>query len=362
MDHSSNKQKITIYRGMANCNILFIEYNSIIRLSDEKRQELLEARNNLRIRLKQGYLIVSKELGIQHEIQHQSQGSFVMDTIIAPMRGDYDIDDGLYFIGNLDRSSRPTPSEFHKWVKFALDRGHDDIEKVIDKSTCIRVQYKSGFHVDIPIYYADNIDCPDLGDVNRGWILSHPIEFIEWFEQKIQSGFKKGFITESRLFDEFVQWTTDIRKNDHQLRRIVRYLKAWGDLRREEMPCGLIMTILAANNYYPHQRDDISLKETLVKIQATLQRNFRCDRPTTPKGENLFEGYKNKDAFMKYLGYFIENAKKALEEPNEKIACKHWQASLGDRFPCYLAKDEIFGNFSTISLGIGGSIRKPWCQ
>ncbi|WP_339880797.1 CBASS cGAMP synthase [uncultured Algoriphagus sp.] len=346
---------------MANCNLLLSEYNNIIRLSDERRQQLLEVRNNLRIRLRRGYSIVSEELGLKNEIIHQSQGSFVMDTIISPIRGDYDIDDGLYFIGNLDRKNRPSPSDLHKLVKYALDRGHDDIERVIDKSTCIRVQYKSGFHVDIPIYYADNVDCPELADVNRGWILSHPIEFIEWFEQKVQSGFRKAFITESRLFDEFVQWTSDIRKNDHQLRRIVRFLKAWGDLRREEMPCGLIMTILAANNYYPHQRDDISIKETLINIQAALRNDFRCERPTTPKGENLFEDYKNKDAFMKYLGYFIDNAKKALEEPNQKLACKHWQASLGDRFPCNSAKDENIGNAATVSLGIGGSIRKPWC-
>lgn len=346
---------------MANCNLLLSEYNNIIRLSDERRQQLLEVRNNLRIRLRRGYSIVSEELGLKNEIIHQSQGSFVMDTIISPIRGDYDIDDGLYFIGNLDRKNRPSPSDLHKLVKYALDRGHDDIERVIDKSTCIRVQYKSGFHVDIPIYYADNVDCPELADVNRGWILSHPIEFIEWFEQKVQSGFRKAFITESRLFDEFVQWTSDIRKNDHQLRRIVRFLKAWGDLRREEMPCGLIMTILAANNYYPHQRDDISLKETLINIQAALRNDFRCERPTIPKGENLFEGYKNEEAFMKYLGYFIDNAKKALEEPNQKLACKHWQTSLGDRFPCNSAKDEIMGNAATVSLGIGGSIRKPWC-
>ncbi|HYC83654.1 MAG TPA: hypothetical protein VEB86_00470 [Chryseosolibacter sp.] len=347
---------------MANCNRLFTDYNRIIRLSDQKRVELIQVRDNLRSRLRTGYVSISHRFNLMHEMLHQSQGSFVMDTIIVPLRDDYDIDDGLYFIGSLDRKTRPSPSEFHAWVVAALGHSHEDIEKVIDKSTCVRVIYKAGFHVDIPIYYADNVDSPDLGDKNRGWILSHPIEFIEWFESKIESGFKRAFITEARMFNEFERWTSDIRKNDHQLRRIVRYLKAWGDLRREEMPCGLIMTILATNNYSPNDRDDVALKETLVNIHAALRKNFKCERPTTPEGEDLLSGYKNKEAFMKYLGYFIENAKKALEEPNEKPACKHWQASLGDRFPCHLAKDEVKTNITTVGLAAGGSNQRPWAR
>jgi hypothetical protein len=284
-----------------------------------------------------------------------------MDTIIRPVRDDYDLDDGLYFIGSLDKRTRPTPAEFHEWVMKALDRGHDDIEQIIDKSTCVRVQYKSRFHIDIPIYYASSLDAPDLADKNRGWILSHPIEFIAWFEGKINSGFQKGFLLEARLYPEFEKWTSDIRKADHQLRRIVRYMKSWADLRREEMPCGIIMTILAANHYSPHERDDISLKETLVNIQAELTRNFKCLRPTTPQGEDLLNDYKNKEAFLKYLCYFIDNAKKALEELNEKKACDHWQKSFGDRFPCHLAKDDVSVNILTSSLAAGVK-SKPWAR
>lgn len=347
---------------MANCNSLFKEYNSIIRLSDKKRQELILVRDSLRTRLRTGYEIVVKEFNHRHQLASQSQGSFVMDTIIAPLNDDYDLDDGLYFTGSMKKEDRPSPEEFHEWVRKALDRGHDDIEKIIDKSTCVRVQYKSGFHIDIPIYYADNLDSPELADKARGWILSHPVEFIAWFEEKIQSGFQKRFLLESKLYPEFERWTSDIRKADHQLRRIVRYLKAWGDLRREEMPCGLIMTILAANHYSPHERDDTALKETLVNIQAVLIKDFRCERPTTPAGEDLLKGYKNKDAFLKYLAYFIDNAKKALAEPNHKKACEHWQKSLGDRFPCKLVKDEVSINVATAGLAAGTAGRKPWAN
>ena len=116
---------------MANIDRLLKEYNNIIRLSDSKRQELILVRDNLRSRLKYGYQIVMEQVTLRFHLESQSQGSFVMDTIIRPVRDDYDLDDGLYFIGSLDRRSRPTPTEFHEWVMKAIDRGHDDIEKII---------------------------------------------------------------------------------------------------------------------------------------------------------------------------------------------------------------------------------------
>jgi hypothetical protein len=168
----------------------------------------------------------------------------------------------------------------------------------------------------------------------KGWTMSNPIEFIAWFEEKAQSGFQKSFIYETRMFSEYERWLGDIRKKDIQIRRIVRYLKSWGDLRREEMPCGLIMTILVANNYYANQRDDISLKETLVLIERALQQNFRCLRPTSPVGGDLLASYPHKEPFMRYLHNFIENAKNALMADSPREACEHWQKSLGQRFKC----------------------------
>jgi hypothetical protein len=345
---------------MANLNSIFLEFNKRIRLPEDKRTELITVRDNLRQRIYTGFRFVWQKVRQNHTMEFQSQGSFVMDTIIRPEHDDYDIDDGLYFIGTLDAKNRPTPEQFHQWVCQALGDDYDDIEKVIDKTTCVRVQYKDGFHVDIPIYYANNVESPELADKAKGWILSHPLEFIDWFERKISSGFQKRFLMDAKLYPEFEKWASDIRKADHQLRRIVRYLKAWADLRREEMPCGIIMTILAANNYSPSERDDVSLKETLVNIQAALRKKFECLRPTTPAGEDLLAGYKNKEAFLKYLGYFIDYAIAAMAEPNEKTACNKWKEILGKRFPCDMASDRVLHNAGAASLAAGTLGKKPW--
>lgn len=345
---------------MANLHSVFSSYNQIVRLSDDKRTELIHVRNNLRSRIQNRHNQFAGIIKPYDELEYQSQGSFVMDTIIAPIHDDYDLDDGIYFIGKLPRNRRPEPEVFHKMIVDAIGNHYDDVEKVIDKTTCVRVIYKSGFHIDLPIYYAGNKECPDLAHKKDGWILSNPVEFIAWFEEIAQSGFDKAFLYEAKMFDRYERWLSDIRKNDVQIRRIVRYLKSWGDLRRETMPCGLIMTILAANNFYQHDRDDIALKETLVLIQASLKKSFKCERPTTPVGEDLLASYQNKDAFMNYLGQFVENAKQALLEADPQKACKYWQKSLGDRFPCQHASYVSTQRISTAGLAAGASTSRPW--
>ena len=143
---------------MANLNTIFQEFNKRIRLPEDKRVELITVRDNLRRRIIIGFRVASQKFTLNHEIDFRSQGSFVMDTIIRPERDDYDIDDGFYIIGVLSQTDRPTPAQFHAWVCEAIGGDQDDIEEVTDKTTCVRVQYKDGFHVDIPIYYAGNFE------------------------------------------------------------------------------------------------------------------------------------------------------------------------------------------------------------
>ncbi len=86
---------------------------------------------------------------------------------------------------------------------------------------------------------------PELAQKNS-YIKSDPIEFLNWF---------------NNLADE-------------QLRRIVRYFKAWRDKQMQDsdiiFPPGIILTILATNNYVKNDRDDVSMHETLQKIKKGI--------------------------------------------------------------------------------------------
>lgn len=348
---------------MANSSKAFLKYNSVIKLSDEKRQILLQVRKSLRNRMKSNYLIIPMTERKNFELEFQSQGSFVMDTIITPVNCDFDLDDGVYFQGGLSSEQRPDPQIFHNWVIFAI--GDDnDYEKVEDRSTCVRVNYKEGFHVDIPIYYADNYDSPDLAHTKDGWILSNPVEFIAWFEDKAQSGFKKEFINESLKYAEpYEKWLTDVRKKDSQLRRLVRYLKAWADLKKSEMPCGIIMTILVANNFAVNERDDIALRDTLVNIQNYLTVNdYKCPRPTSPVDEDLFASTSEtkKKYFWSALNSLITSANKAIDMDDDDDACNEWKKHFGDRFSCLSENNNINHQPNLDALKRTASVSQPW--
>jgi hypothetical protein len=328
---------------MADCNNLFEHFNQAIRLSEDKRTVLLEVRDSLRLKMKDRFGQLKKSENLENErLDFHTQGSFVMDTIIVPTDDDFDLDDGVYFLGYRSRDERPEIEDIHDAVMNAVG-SDENYAKVTDKDTCVRVSYtKEKFHIDLPIYYADNLESPDLAHKKDGWILSNPIEFIAWFEEKAKSGFQKSFILETRMYDDYKRWLSDIRKTDAQLRRIVRYLKVWADQLKSEMPPGIVMTILAAENHHVSERDDESLKYTLESIKRYLERNgFKCPRPTTPVGEDLFDEYAKgkKDYFIDRLDTFIKSANQALATQNQKEACLKWQKHLGPKFPCSMATD-----------------------
>lgn len=329
---------------MANCHNLFTGFNSTIRLKDAKRKSLKKSRKSLRDKIRK-YFAEEKKNEIKPKFN--SQGSFDLDTIIEPIPVEveedgekktllhYDMDDGVYFIGEIEK--RKKVQDYHDWIVDAIE-GHTQTG-LIDKNTCVRTEYADGHHIDMPIYFREEDETPELAHKSKGWIESDPRAFKEWFEEKV--------------------------KDNAQLRRIVRYLKAWSNYRSTErndkpMVSGFILTILAANHYLPNERDDIALKETLVLIKAKLDSSFTCYRPTVPTNEDLLANYGHKSYFMECLQKIIDSGTDALKEPNQKKSCEHWQKHFGDRFPCGLAKDEDEGEKLSASFISTASASRPW--
>lgn len=308
---------------MANNNEQFKAFNTTIKLTNDKKEELIKNRRTLRKKIKK-YFEENKSYEIQPKFH--SQGSFAMNTTINPIprwSGDdnknllkYDVDDGIYFIGDEEQEDRYTIKTYHNWICEAVE-GHTS-KGYLDKNTCVRVLYADGHHIDLPIYYKEG-ENPELAHKGKGWLESDPKAFYKWFNEKT--------------------------KENQQLRRIVRYLKAWKDYReysnsQKKMPSGFILTILAVNNIvYSVDRDDIALKNTLKNIKASLDKKFECKRPTPPTGENLLDGYTNKDYFLNELDKFAISAEQAINGSNPKDACLKWQKHFGDRFCCSTAKD-----------------------
>ena len=235
-----------------------------------------------------------------------------MNTIINPIDGNYDIDDGVYFL--FDEEPTQAVTTFHKWIYDAVN-GYTNTPPS-DKNTCIRVFFQAGHHIDLPIYYKVGDNSPMLGHKSKGWVSSDPKEFMDWFKSKTdQSG---------------------------QLRRIIRYFKAWKDNKKGELPSGLILTILVVNHIKYNSRDDIALRDTLVEIKNSLDSNFCCYRPTTPTDEDLFKDFSQtrKDYFLDRLSSFVQSANEAIVSDDHQKASKKWESHLGNRFPVSLAEDK----------------------
>lgn len=294
---------------MANCHDIFFEYNKVIRLSKKRKDSLITSRDALREKIKKDF----KAGDTDYKPKFYSQGSFEMDTIINPYQScNYDMDDGTYF--EVTEVPSESPETFHQWIYDAVE-GHTD--KTIDKDPCVRVIFADGHNVDLTIYYKIGSNHPHLAFKGKGWIESDPQEFIRWFNDKLDEG--------------------------KQLRRIVRYLKAWSDYKKGNMPIGLILTILAAENFVKDSRDDLSFLNTLKDIQNKLKYSFICYRPTTPVYEDLFSNYSQADReyFLNALDSLIKSGDQAINEPNQKDACDKWKKHFGDRFPCSLAEDKL---------------------
>lgn len=307
---------------MANNHEQFVAFHDAIKATDVRKDKLKDNRKSLRKRIRNYFMD-----NLPEEIQPKfhSQGSFALDTILNPIKdvdglAAYDLDDGVYFIGETEGEKHEI-QWYHDKVFAAVD-GHTD-QKPNDKKSCVRVNYSDGHHIDLPIYFkVESDDHPQLAHKKKPWVKQDAEDFEKWFEEQCE---EKTY-----------------------LREMVRFLKAWRDYMKHEksveLPCGFILTILAANHYTENEvtRFDVIMKDTLVSIQDELSKDghFKCKRPVSPY-EDLFENYSDtkRDTFLSRLKSFREDAERAVYSKNQKEGCEKWQKYFGTRFSCSTAKD-----------------------
>lgn len=291
---------------MANTHTLFQSFCSDITLSTSKSQSLKTSRNALRSDIKSWFSDEEKK-----QPSFCWQGSYSMKTLTNPLSGgEYDLDDGIYINGyeNTDTENWPAPSTVHSWVKKAVQNRTS--QDPIDKDTCIRVPYKAGYHIDLPIYIMKD-DIAHLAHKSKGWMESDPKAFRSWFLDKV----------------------TDSDYGE-QLRSIVKYLKAWKDYKGISLK-GIEITILAAENFEQYSdRDDKCLRDTIGAIIETLEDNFSCIKPVIP-GEDLFDDISDskKNSILNGLKNLKSNLDQAINATDEKTASEYLRKSFGTRFP-----------------------------
>ncbi|MED3396347.1 MULTISPECIES: CBASS cGAMP synthase [Bacillus cereus group] len=295
---------------MTNCHKEFGKLDGKISLSSDKKEDLRTSRDALRKKIKKYF---EETLNVKAPLFY-GQGSYMMNTTINPLDdGEYDIDDGIYLehMKQFDEEEWKTPATVHNWIVRAVDK-HTSA-KPINKGTCVRVKYTKSYHVDFPIYVKKDGEAPKLAHLYKGWIESDPKEFTKWFNGQVK---EKG----------------------DQLKRIVRYLKAWKDYKQGDikLPSGMVLTVLVANNFvgdYP-DRDDAALVATAKGIYDTLSEEFSVKRPISPFEELLEDWSDTKEQnFLTKLNSLVNTGQKALDAASQSNAINEWKRMFGDNFP-----------------------------
>ena len=154
---------------MANNHEQFVAFHDAIMANDSRIEKLKGNRKALRDRIRNYF-----KNNLEDEIQPKfySQGSFAVGTILNPIVDDdglaaYDLDDGVYFIGDSEDEKHEI-QWYHDKVYAAVD-GHTD-QAPNDKNACVRVNYADGHHIDLPIYFkVDGDEHPQLAHKKKPW-------------------------------------------------------------------------------------------------------------------------------------------------------------------------------------------------
>lgn len=199
-------------------------YNSHVVLSQAEQNKLHQKKDLNIQRLKDGLKEYNEENHTSYSIVETCvQGSVAMSTVVQNEDHDYDIDVAIVF--NKSALGEKGALATRNMVANALKRKTKQFNAEPEvKTSCVRVKYADGYHIDFAIYrryYDVWSDC---------WVYEHAGS--DWTQREL-----KG------LTDWF---TTQNNASDGKLRKVVRLSKMFCKSRSswKNMPSGLLQTVL----------------------------------------------------------------------------------------------------------------------
>ncbi|KPC27630.1 Uncharacterized protein ABJ99_0126 [Pseudomonas syringae pv. cilantro] len=328
-----------------------------LELTPSQRLQITSAKNEVRQCLRHGIPRVLIEQGYKGDIPQPrffTQGSWAYKTLNSPAHlppQQSDVDDGAYLpISFLKGSKRPSAASaiFFAAAEEALGRlveskRSENWKLVTDKPTCIRIEISAIAHIDIPLYSipddeyqkleraanAYGYDCfMDAVNVRRAdswtmlpsdevllahreedWIASDPRPVKDWFVDEVEA---KG----------------------EQLRRVVRYLKAFRDWQwRTGGPSSILLMAAAAPLFTKmDRRDDLALLEVLKGLPAAL-RNGVSNPVNDDESLSGRLPADELEAAAEKFEMFEDYLNGAVNASDQTTACNWMISMFGPRFP-----------------------------
>jgi hypothetical protein len=318
------------------------------------RSYLAEARIDVRNCLRDGIPRVLKSKGITSDAPKPrffTQGSWAYKTLNAPAQNPQqaDLDDGCYLpLSFVAQSTRPSvaatvffAASEEALVPLVKDRRW---KLITDKPTCIRVEISTYAHIDVPLYAIPDLEFATLTKAaaeDHGFYSLQ--EAVRKAERDAWTALPRNSVllahrecnwmeSDPRPVKEWFLAEVDAR--GEQLRRIVRYLKAFRDWQwASGGPSSILLMAAAAPLFEKRERrDDLALLDVVTALPARLRggvENPIDDRESLTKrlGDELVEEAAKKfEALEKVL-------RGALNATNEAQACSWMINEFGPRFP-----------------------------
>jgi len=241
-------------------------------LPQAERSAMRKRRDANRERLKSRL----KERGKPLPHEFIKQGSYAMLTMVQDPDNDYDIDDGAYFtqVSLRDKDGKDMPAKEARGM--VCDALKDDrfTRQPQVRTSCVRVYYNEGYHVDVPVYRIRESDGEYELASGDSWIVSRAADVEAWFN------------------DVNAQSSPD-DENGGQFRRVTRMGKKFARSRaawKPQIAPGFTVTKLVAEKYVSDaDREDVALRQTMRGIYDRLAINLEVDHPVTP-GTKLTKG------------------------------------------------------------------------
>jgi hypothetical protein len=320
----------------------------------DQRAYIAEAKNDVRNCLRAGIPRVLKSKGytdIAPQPRFFTQGSWAYKTLNAPARDPQqaDVDDGCYLpLSFVSQTTRPSLAAkvFFAVAAEALEAIVKERrwKLILDKPTCIRIEIALFAHIDIPLYAIPDDEFTTLAKAavqNYGYLdLAEAVRKAEhdaWTalpQNSVLLAHRECDWMESDPRPVKEWFLAEVAARGEQLRRVVRYLKAFRDWKwASGGPTSILLMTAAAPLFEKRdRRDDLALLDVVTALPAKLRGGVNnpiddTESLTKRLGEERVEdAAKQFEAFEKML-------RGTLNAGNETQACRWMIAEFGPRFP-----------------------------
>lgn len=289
----------------------------------EQREFLQEQWNAMAEHLKNA-------LSIRHgyTISTWIQGSYKYATLIKPVHAEeeYDVDVGVYFQWSDEEDIEPTPKQLRDWVQAELleyKKTCDELNKVEvpAKERCSRASYVRQFHIDTPVYHLDlDTDKRRLACFSDKWEDSDPKTIYQWFKNAVSGD------------------------DRDQLRRLVRYLKAWAAVSfndsPDSRPSSIFLTVTATEAYqdlwtsrFLGMADDNALIAVIKKLHDRFFDDRKVANPVKNDEDLNRMSSDGWNGFIPRLAALLDVAERADDAADEASAALIWSEAFSFLMP-----------------------------